>query len=55
MQSMAQELLNIGITESADGTNIHDMGYYELRHLLTLERLKNGRDVDVENSENEWF
>jgi hypothetical protein len=48
-QSMISDLLALGITESKEGINIHDLNYYEVRHELVLAEI---RKRDKENPEN---
>lgn len=54
-QAMVQQLLDKGVTESKDGTSVHDLDFYELRHELVMFDIRNGTDVDVNSSANEWF
>jgi hypothetical protein len=51
-KNMVKELLAKGISETSDGTSIHDLDYYELRHELVLCEI---RKTDVESPENKWF
>jgi hypothetical protein len=39
-QSMISDLLALGITESKEGINIHDLNYYDLRHELVLAEIR---------------
>jgi hypothetical protein len=52
MQSMISDLMAKGIRETKDGTSIHELDYYELRHELVLAEI---RKTDIESPENKWF
>lgn len=54
-QIFIQELLNKGITETKDGTSVRDLDYYAARSELSLSRIKDGTDANIESAESKWF
>jgi len=41
-QAIIQDLLNIGVTEYK-GKPVHELDYYEAKHALTMERIRQGK------------
>lgn len=51
-QNYIQDLLMRGVTENKQGISIHNLDYYELRHLIAVATF---HEKDVENDSNKWF
>ncbi|WP_181444516.1 hypothetical protein [Bacillus sp. 03113] len=41
-QFIIKELIQLRVTEDDDGTSVEQLDYYQLRHLLAMEKAKMG-------------
>ncbi|MFE8697946.1 hypothetical protein ACFYKT_16515 [Cytobacillus sp. FJAT-53684] len=47
-----EKLLEVGITESQEGTSIYELDYEELKYELVMASF---RQIDTQNDQNKWF